>query len=180
MTIRMLLLSKSITDQPVMSLRTGGKVATAKAPIFNPDNLKIVGFHCEDSFSKEYLVLVSQDIRDHINQGFVVDDYDVLAQADDLIRLQKFIDIAFELPGKQVTTKQKKRLGKVVDYAVDSETLYVQKLYVGQSMLKSLSNGQLSVDRNQIIEVTDKHIVIKDPLQPTRVKPQTVPKPATS
>ncbi len=161
-----------------MSLRTGGRVATAKRPIFNPDNLKIIGFHCEDSFNREHLVLLSQDIRDHIKQGFVVDDYEVLSEPDDLVRFQKLLKIDFELIGKTVVTKEKK-LGKVVDFAVDSETLYVQKLYVGQSMLKSLSDGQLSVDRNQIIEVDDKKITIKDPLQHTPVKPQVVTKPVT-
>lgn len=174
----MLLVSKAIIDQPVMSLRTGGKVATAGRPIFNPDNLKIIGFHCEDSFQKAHLILLSQDIRDHIKGGFVVDDHDVLADPEDLIRLQNLLEIDFELTNKTVATK-KKKLGKVVDYAVDSETLYVQKLYVGQSVLKSLSDGQLSVDRNQIIEVTDKQIVIKDPLQHTRAKPQVAPRPAT-
>ncbi len=174
----MLLVAKSITQQPVMSLRTGGKIATAHRPIFNPDNLKIVGFHCEESFNRSHLILLSQDIRDHIKQGFVVDDFEVLAEPNDLIRLQNLLKIDFELIGKVVATKDKKKLGKVVDYAVDSETLYVQKLYVGQSMLKSLSDGQLSVDRSQIIEVSDRQIIIKDPLQTTPVKAQAIAKPA--
>lgn len=174
----MLLLSKSMINQGVFSLRTGGTVATALEPIFNPDNLKIVGFHCEDSLSKDYLVLVSQDIREHVAKGFIINDYDVLAKPEDLIRLQKLIDIDFELISKPVVTKSKKKIGKVVDYAVDSETLYVQKLYVGQSVLKSLNQGQLSVDRQQIIEVTQQRITIKDPLQLTPVKTQPATEPA--
>ena len=176
----MMLLSKSLLSRPVMSLRTGGKIALALTPIINPDNLKIEGFYCEDSFSKQQLILVSQDIRDHIKQGFVVNDHEVLAEAEDLIRLKDILETNFELLGKSVYTKAKKKIGKVVDYAVDSETLYVQKLYVGQSLLKNLNSGQLSVDRNQIIEITDKKIVIKDPLQPTPLRRVSLPKPATS
>lgn len=176
----MLLLAKSVINQPVMSLRTGGKIAVAEQPIFNPDNLKIVGFYCEDAFNKSSLVLLSQDIRDHIDKGFIINDHDVLAEPDDLVRLAKILEIDFKLIGKMVKTDQKKKLGKVIDYAVDSETLYVQKLYVGQSMLKSLSDGQLSVDRNQILEVTDQYIIVKDPLQMTPIKSRTVAtKPAT-
>lgn len=177
----MLLLSKSVTNQQVLSLRTGGMVANALRPIFNPDNLKIVGFHCEDSVSKTHLILVSQDIREHIAQGFIVDDFDVLSEPKDLVRLQKIIEIDFELPGKSVGSKAQPKIGKVVDYAVDSETLFVQKLYVGQSMLKNLSHGQLSVDRNQIVSVTDKKITIKDLLQPTPARTQQpLTKPAMS
>lgn len=173
----MLILSKSITEQEVLSLQTGGVIARTESPIFNPDNLKIEGFFCIDTFSKERVVLLAQDIRDHIKQGFVVNDHDVLTDADDLVRLQKIMHMQFQLIDKTVATK-KKKLGKVLDYALDSETLYVKKIYVGQSLLKNLSQGQLSVDRNQIIEITDKKIVIKDPLQLTPVKPQRVPKPA--
>ncbi len=173
----MLILSKSIMKQGILSLRTGGVVATAESPIFNPDNLKIEGFVCSDSFSKERLILLSQDIRDHIKQGFVVDDFDVLVEEDELIRLREVIALDFKVLNKTVVTKTKK-LGKVLDYAVDSESLYVKKLYVGQSLLKNLSQGQLSIDRNQIIEITDTRIVVKDPLQLTPVKGQRTPRPA--
>ncbi|CAN5709379.1 hypothetical protein BH23PAT2_BH23PAT2_02870 [soil metagenome] len=172
----MMLLSESLLNRPVMSLRTGGKIALAQTPIINPDNLKIEGFYCEDSFSKQQLILVSQDIRDQIKQGFVVNDHDVLVEAEDLIRLKDVLEIDFQLLNKTVVTKEKKRIGKVVDFAVDSETLYVQKLYVGQSLLKNLHSGQLSVDRNQILEITDKNIIIKDPLQHTPLRiPLTKP-----
>lgn len=70
----MLKLSTSIINQPVMSLRTGSQVATATAPIINPSNLKIEGWYCQDKFSKDPLVLLSQDTRDIIKQGIVVKD----------------------------------------------------------------------------------------------------------
>jgi uncharacterized protein YrrD len=173
----MLILSKAIMQQGVLSLRTGGVIATAESPIFNPDNLKVEGFECIDSFSKQQLILLSQDIRDHIKQGFVVDDHDVLVEENELIRLKDVIALNFQLLNKTVATKDKK-LGKVLDYSVDSETLYVKKLYVGQSLLKNISHGQLSIDRNQIIEITDKKIIVKDPLQLTPVKTQRAPRPA--
>jgi sporulation protein YlmC with PRC-barrel domain len=161
----MLQLSKALLNRPVLSLRTGGIIATALRPVINPNNLKVEGFYCSDRFSKGTLILLSQDIRDMLPQGFVVDDHDVLAKPEELIRLKEVLDVNFELMDKQVVTANKKRVGKINDYAADSETLYIQKLYVGQSLLKSLSTGQLSVDRNQIVEITNRKIVINDPLQ---------------
>lgn len=162
----MLQLSGSLLNQPVMSLRTGGQIATIISAIINPNNLKIEGFYCRDTLDKKKpLVLLYQDIRDVIAKGVVVNDHEVLAQPDDLVRLKKIMDIGFELIGKPVVTASKERLGKVNDYAVETTTMYVQKLYVGQSLIKSLTGGSLSVDRTQIVEITNRKIVIQDILQ---------------
>jgi uncharacterized protein YrrD len=164
----MLLLSKTLLNQPVMSLRTGGGVATTIAPIINPNNLKIEGFYCQDKFSKDTLILVASEIRDIIDQGIVVNDHDALSAADELVRLKDMIELAFDVMGKPVVTVTKEKLGKVNDYAADDQTLYIQKLYVGQSLLKSLSGGQLSVDRTNIVEITNKKIIVQEILRPTK------------
>lgn len=166
----MLLLSKSIIDQPVLSIRTGGRVAQASRPIYNPDNLQIVGFYCKDAFSGEELILVAQDIRERSKRGFIVNDYDVLMQVDDLVRLKAVIEIDYQLLGATVVTDGRKKLGKVVDFSVESQSFFVKKIYVSQNILKNLSHGQLSVDRTQIIEITTTHIIIKDPLQLSKIK----------
>ncbi len=158
----MLQLSNTFIERPVLSLRTGGTAATAVAPIINPDNLKIEGFYCNDRLSKNKLILLTQDIRDFIPQGIVINDHDVLSEPDDLVRLERVLQINFELIGKPVETVSKKKIGKVADFAVEVSSMYIQKLYVAQSVLKSLSNGSLSVDRNQINEITDKRIIIND------------------
>lgn len=164
----MLQLSGTILNKPVMSLRTGGQVATAIEPIINPNNLKIEGFYCQDKFSKDQLILLSQDIRDMLRQGFAVNDHDVLTPATELVRLKDTLDAGFQLLGKPVVTVNRKRLGRVNEYAYEAETLYIQKLYVSQSLFKSLSTGQLSVERNRIVEITNKKIVIQEPLEPTK------------
>lgn len=169
---RMLQLSTNLIDQNVLSLRTGGKVAHGTDPIINPNNLKIEGFYCDDRFDKNKLVLLSQDIRDHIEQGFVVNDHEVLADPAELVRLESVLKLQFALIGKSVVTVNKQRLGKVEDYAVDDMSMYVQKLYVTPRLIKSFSGGSLSIDRNQIVEITDSKIVVKDPLKPIK---NTVP-----
>lgn len=163
----MLQLSNALANKDVMSLRTGTPVARILRPIINPNNLKIEGFICQDTINKEELVLVYQDIRELLPQGFVVDDHDVLARPDELVRLQKFINMNFQLQGMQVVSNSKEKLGKVADYATEVETMYIQKIYVAQSVFKAFTSGQLSVDRNQIIEITASKIIIQDPLQGT-------------
>jgi hypothetical protein len=161
----MLQLSNSLLNKSVLSLRTSSPVATIIGPIINPDNLKIEGFYCQDRFDKQQLVLLCQDIRDVLPQGYVVNDHDVLAEPDELVRLQKVIKFDFQLIGKPVVTVSKEKVGKVSDYAAETETMYIQKIYVAQSILKTLTGGSLSIDRSQINEVTPQRIIINDLLK---------------
>lgn len=163
----MLQLSSAFANKAVMSLRTGTAVADVGQPIINPNNLKIEGFYCEDIFSRSRVVLLYQDIREILPQGFVVDDVDVLANPAELVRLKDVMDLNFQLIGKPVETQSKEKIGKVADFAAEIETMYIQKLYVARSMLKSLTTGQLSVDRSNVIEITNRRIVISDLLKPS-------------
>ena len=161
----MLQLSAALADRPIMSLRTGQQVATITSPIINPNNLKIEGFYCVDRFEKQTLVLLYQDIRDIIAQGFVIDDHDVLTEPQELIRLKDVMDINFTLIGKPVVTTARQNIGKVSDFATELETMYVQKIYVSRSIMKSFASGNLGIDRNQINEITDKKIIINELLK---------------
>lgn len=158
----MLQLSGSLLDKSVMSLRTGGPVATVIAAIINPDNLKIEGFYCQDRYDKSQLVLLCQDIREVLPQGYVVNDHDVLVEPEELVRLKDVLALNFELIGKQVVTLSKDKVGKVSDYATETESMYIKKIYVAQSVFKSLAGGSLSVDRNQVQEITPRKIIISD------------------
>jgi sporulation protein YlmC with PRC-barrel domain len=165
----MLQLSASLLDKSVLSLRTGTPIATITAAIFNPNNLKIEGFYCVDRFDKNELILLCQDIRDMLKQGYVVNDHDVLVEPSELVRLKEVLEINFELIGKHVETISKQKVGKVSDYAVETETMFVQKIYVNQSILKSFTGGSLSIDRTQINEITPKRIIINELVKPARV-----------
>jgi len=159
----MLQLSGSFLNRPVLGLQTGGQVATTISPIINPNNLKVEGFYCQDAFDRKITsVLLSQDIRDVIVQGFVVNDHNSLSEPGELVRLRDIMNIRFELLGKQVVTTAKQKLGKVVDYATDLDSMYIQKLYVAPPMYKNLTGGNLGVDRTQIVEIGDKKIIVQD------------------
>lgn len=158
----MLKLSKHILEIPVMSLRTGGQIAIALRPVINPNNLQIEGWRCEDQFGKHELILLKQDVRDFVPQGIAVDDHEVLSEPAELIRLQEVLELDFELIGKHVVTNHKRKLGKVSDYALDPLTMKIQKLYVSRPVYKSLTDGQLMIDRSQIIEINPSRVVVRD------------------
>lgn len=157
--------SNLLLNKSVLSLRTGTPIASITGPIINPNNLKIEGFYCQDRYERRQLILLYQDIRDMLPQGFVVNDHDVLAEPDELIRLQSVLELDFDIIGMPVVTISKSKVGKVSDFATESETMYIQKIYVSQSLLKSFTGGSLSVDRTQINEITPRRIIINDLLK---------------
>lgn len=155
-------LSNSLINLPVMSLRTGGLVAMAKQIIINPNNLKIEGWHCEDQFNKQNLILLTKDVRDIVPQGLAIDDYDKLSDPNDLVRLRDILELNFNLIGNLVVTDSKRRLGKVSDYAADMDSLYIRKIYISQPVYRNFSGGQLCIDRSQIVEITPSKITVRD------------------
>ena len=159
----MLQLSQSLLNRSIVSLRTGGRVGRVLAMVINPTNLKIEGFYCQNEADhKKTSILLSQDIRDIIDMGIVVDDHDALTDPSELVRLKHLLDLQFTVIGKPVYTESRARLGKVNDIAVDVESMLIQKLYVGQSVFKSFTGGTLNIDRSQIVGVTDTRITVQD------------------
>ncbi len=171
----MLQLSGMIINHPLLSLRTGTQVGIVQAPLVNPNNLKIEGFYCHDDESRRQLILVAQDIRDVLPQGIVVNDQDVLTEPEELVRLKDIMAENFELIGKHVETTDKTKLGKVSDYAVETSSMYIQKIYVSQSIFKNFSGSNLGIDRTQIVEITDKKIVVQDLRQKVHAHAGVVP-----
>ncbi len=158
----MLSLGQPLENKPILSLRTGAPVGQALMPLINPNNLKIEGWHAEDRFTHQRGVLLSQDIRDILAQGFVVNDHESISETDELIRLKDLLELDFVLTGKPVYTESKKKIGKVSDYSFERDGFFIQKLYVAQSVLKSFSGGSIIIDRSQIIEITRTKIIVKD------------------
>ncbi len=155
-------MSKSLYNRPVMSLRLGTPIAIAVEPIINPHNLKILGWWCKTPGATKQHVLLAEDVREVMPQGLAINDDDALSHSDDLVRHNEILSIHFQLLDKIVKTKRHK-LGKISDFAYDSEAMLVQKLYVARPLTKLLaSEDTLIVDRNQIIEVTDRYILVHD------------------
>lgn len=165
----MLQLSTTYYNRKILSLRTGGPIGHALSPIINPNNLKIEGWYATEIGERNPKVLPASEVRDIIHKGIVVDDHTSITDVHDMVRIKDLIDLAFEAIGKNARTESGRKLGRVQDYAVEDKTLFIKKLYVHQSLLKSLKTQQLAIDRDQIIEINDKEIIVKEATEEARV-----------
>lgn len=160
-----------------MGLRSSSQIALTTGPVINPKNLKIEGFYCQDA-ARRKTILLFQDIRDVIPQGIVVNDLDALSDPHELVRLKDIVSLNFQLIGKQVVTTTKEKIGKVSDYATETQTFFIQKLYVAQSLFKSFTGGSIGIDRNQIVEITPQRIVIQGPESKEPVRAEAIASPS--
>lgn len=158
----MLYLSTKLKNQPLMSIRSTGRIGTVLEPIINPHNLHIDGFYCDVYSNKTEQILLDMYVRDLSNKGVIIDDHANLSDPDELLRLQPVLDMNYQIVGKQVLVN-KKKVGKVTEYAIDRDSLFIQKFYVQPPVWQSLNQNTLTFDRVTLVEVTDTYIAFSGP-----------------
>lgn len=161
----MLIQSKHLEGAKVLSLHTGQPVGELAEPIINPNKFKVDGFYVTGPWqqqSKQPMILLSQDIREIAARRVLINSIDEITPLNELIRIKDVVKLGYSLVAKPVRTESKQRLGKVDDYVINTEGFSIQKIYVKQSLLRSMSMHSLVIDRSQIVEINDKQVVVSD------------------
>ena len=173
----MLIWSERLTDAPVMSLQTGGRLATAYEPIIDPKDLQVVAFYCEgQQLGFEPAVLHTDDIREFGELGLIVNDSEDIMPLSDLVRLQKIIDLKFKLVGMRVVDTAGHKLGKINNYVLETESFRIVKFSVKRPLLHSLQDSELVIAREQIRKITDDEIVVAAPTVEEKKRAKSEPR----
>lgn len=157
----MLLLSNKLKDSAVMSLQTGTQIAQLLSPVIDPASLTIVAYRIKADNKKIKNILLTEDIREIGTIGCIVDSSDELVSELDMVKLKPLLELDFKLLDKQVVDENNVKLGKVYEYTLDPMQFKIYQLYIKRPLMKSLQNGQLIINRSQITEVNNTHIVVK-------------------
>lgn len=177
--IDMYILASQLHKLPIMSLQTGKVVGVTRAPIIDMAKLEVMAFHCQANQLHQPSVLLIQDIRQISRDALIIDSFEDFSDPQDIVRLQPVLQDHFSPIGARVIDQQNRRLGKVEDYTLNIKTGLLQKLYVHQSLLRSMLFNNTMIDRTQIIEVKPKLFVVHDTMTPqllhtTKTSPKTV------
>jgi len=160
----MLVLGSKLNNTPIMGLQTGTKLATTKTPVIDPSNLKILAYELDGPLLVDRpSYLRTADIRELSNIGMIVDSSEEFIARDDVIAIKKVCDLNFNLLGLNVVDDKKRKLGKVSDFTVDTNSFVIQQISVKRGVLKSLSETDLLIHRSQILEISDYQIIVKSP-----------------
>lgn len=158
----MMLLGSTLLNTAVMSIQTGGELARTIAPIIDSANLKVLAYELEGPLleSNATTLIRLADVRELSDIGLIVDSSDEFVRPEDVIALNEVYSRHFRLIGMNVTDERRQKLGKVVDFTVETGSYFIQQLTVRRPLLKSLNDTELLVHRSQIIEINDRAIVV--------------------
>lgn len=171
----MLLLASRFTNLPVGSIQSGHRVAVVHRLIINPQGLKISALEVTDT-ANNLLYVHAEDIAEMRPIGILIHHNEQLMESNDLVRLQSLLEKNYELVGKRVATKSGKKLGTVSDYVVLSDSWHVQKIHVQPGIVKMFAQGDLIIDRQQIISVSDSQVTVHDAATQAKVKKTAIDK----
>lgn len=155
-------LASQIIGAQLFSVHTGGKIGKITAILVRETDLKLELFIVSAIENKKPLYLLSSDIRALDRSRIIIDSYDKLSEAEDLLRHQDLIKSDNKLFGTKVQTQSGKKLGKVKDYSVDITHFFVTKLHIHTNWPQKLFHETLVIDRSDIIDITKDKIVVRD------------------
>ena len=170
-TESMLVSREKLINHPVLSLHIGGPIGRTVEEVIDPNDLKIIAFTVngpQTGDGEHGDILDVRSIRENSNIGMIVDSIDDLVSKEDVIKIDETMELHFKLVGLNVKTKKGTKLGKVIGYTVDSETMMIMQLIVKRPVFKSIIDPELIIGRSEIKEVNDYEIIVKDEEQKIR------------
>jgi len=171
----MLALGSELIKMPVMSLHTGGRIANLQKPIINPVNLRILAYSLKEVIlAEDSSLLRTDEIREVSSLGVIIDSADDFIGIDDVIKIKEVSDLGFRLVSMPVVDERGHKLGKVSDYAVDTATFMIQKLYVKKAGFRSLTDTGMLIDRSQVIEINHSVIIVKSASEQVKSEPAQI------
>lgn len=160
----MLVANSKLLGTPILSVQAGGPIGIISSSIIDPDTLKILAFRLSGPLiaKSDTNLLDTSSIREYSNFGVVIDSIEELIADDDVIKIQKVLELNFDLLGLKVRTKKGAKLGHITDFTVTSEDFVVQQIIVKRPIVKSLIDPELVISRKEIAEITDYEVIVKD------------------
>ncbi len=156
---------------PILSLQASGPIGHVVKNIIDPDTLQIVAFEITGPLvSPDANILDVSVIREYSTYGMVIDSNDDLSTPDEIIKVAEIMKLNFNLIGLKVETKKKSKIGKLIDYTVNSDDFKVQQIIVKRPLVKSFADPELTISRQEIVEITDYKVIIKDELKTLKKK----------
>lgn len=148
----------------VLSLHVGQSIAEVISPIIDPNDLKIIGFVVGGGVVGGEVgnILRTESIREYSNIGMIVDSEDVFVSRVDVMKIDEIMSLEFKLTGLKCVTRKGTKLGKIVSYTVDTTNFEIKQIVVQRPVLKAFIDPELVISRNEIVEVDDYKVTVKD------------------
>ena len=148
----------------MLSLHVGQPIAEVLEPIIDPNDLKIIGFVVGGGVIGGEIgnILRVESVREYSDIGIIVDSEDVFVSRVDVMKIDEIMSLEFKLTGLKCVTKKGTKLGKITSYTVDTNNFEIMQIVVQRPVLKAFIDPELLISRNEIVEVDDYKVTVKD------------------
>ena len=161
----MILNSSKLIGSSILSLHLGGPIGKVTSEIVDPSELKIIALNVKgpQTGNGNYGdILDVRYIREYSNIGIIIDSIDELVSRGEIIKIDQIMDLNFSIVGLNVKTKSGTKLGKVVSYNYEPDTMRIMQFIVKRPLIKSFIDPELVINRSDICEVNDYELIIDD------------------
>lgn len=139
---------------------SGDYLCWVKRVIIDHNNGQVLGF--VTSLPHPNNILSIMDVLHWLQDSlFLCEDYD-FHSSEDLVRIQKALRNHPDLIGKKVRTESKIPLGVVTDFSLDTTRHLLASITAEKSFLKLFYFDGRIIHQNNILEITPKHIIVRD------------------
>jgi sporulation protein YlmC with PRC-barrel domain len=146
------------------------KISMLKDIFFNPNNGELLALHLKNN-----LYLAPYDIIKWYKNTVIIKNKTSLKQNLNFINIAKE-NLSIKILNKKVLTEDEKFIGRVNDIYFDTDQNHISYLEVKYQVLKTITLKTLNIPLNDIISITKKAIIIKNPVNKQKVRiPKLIP-----
>ena len=168
----MLIYGSRLIGAPILSVQAGGAIAEIIDLIVEPDTLKIIGFKVDGPLvaKSDANILDVSSVREYSKFGLVIDSIEEFVEPEDVVKISKVLALNFGLTGLKAETRKGTKLGKVIDFTVTTDDFNIQQIVIKRPTMKSLIDPELTIGRQEIVEITDYKVIVRDEKKTAKTK----------
>jgi uncharacterized protein YrrD len=149
-------LYSDLIGSPVFDESAAAPVVTVRDVIIDPETGKILAF-----LVKKNRVIVPLDIT-WFNSNLYISSVDAIIPIDDVLRVKQVFDSKISILGSRViSSRNKKYLGRAVDFAIDTSHMILAQIIVAKIFL-FVQFQERTFPQKNIIKIELGKIIVKD------------------
>mgnify|MGYP004001569307 CR=1 FL=1 len=159
---------------PLLEEGSDGIIGTVSGILIHPDTAYVEGFFVHGTgHGNSNLFISSMDIA-RWGTRLYVRNADVVAPADDRIRLQTLLEDTRTVLGQKIVSESGMRLGRCKDVQINTDSMHIEWIFP-----KKLFRWGVALPVLEVIEVSKEEIIIKDRLKAEKA-PSSDPEQSTA
>ncbi|MGE4282273.1 MAG: PRC-barrel domain-containing protein [Clostridia bacterium] len=151
----------TVIGLPVVSIKSGTKIAVVKDIIFDANTKKLVGLvvHCKKLMFNNKIILIEDIMSAGIN-AILIEDEDILISSEKLTQLPNTKKYWEEFIGTPVYSDNGVNIGEIQDVSFDWELGLLEELEISDGVVQDLIEGRKILPALESIELEQGIVII--------------------